>query len=68
MIDELLRKNEKLDEIIFCDTGYEFPQMYKYIEQMELYWNKKYPKLKITKLNYKKADIWTKRSESPWSR
>ncbi|MEA3387371.1 MAG: hypothetical protein U9Q66_03150 [Patescibacteria group bacterium] len=43
--------------------------MYTYIEQMEKYWSKKYPKLKITKLNYKTANsIWSKRSESTWTR
>ena len=69
MIDQLLRTNQKLDEIVFCDTWYEFPQMYTYIEHMENYWNKKYPKLKITKLNYKTAiKIWNKRSESLWTK
>ena len=28
MVNELLDRGEPLDEIIFCDTGYEFPIMY----------------------------------------
>lgn len=69
MIDELLRKNEPLDEVIFCDTGYEFPQMYDYIEKVELYWKKKYPKLKITKLNWGKGkEIWHKWSDSEFTK
>ena len=69
MINELLKKGDQLDEIIFADTGYEFPQMYIYIEKMENYWRNRYPGIKITRLNWKKGkDIWHKWSNSKWTR
>ena len=69
MVDEILRRGEPLDEVIFCDTGYEFPIMYIYIEQMEKYWKSKYPHLKITKLNWGKGkDIWKKWAEAPFKK
>ena len=68
MILELLRKKEPLDEIIFSDTGYEFPQMYEYIEKVEKYINENYPHVKITKLNYKSSDTWEKWAEKPFTR
>jgi 3'-phosphoadenosine 5'-phosphosulfate sulfotransferase (PAPS reductase)/FAD synthetase len=52
MVDELLRRSEPLDEVVFCDTGFEFPQMYDYIEMCKAYWEKKYS-VKITLLNWK---------------
>lgn len=65
MVDELLRRGDPLDEIIFCDTGYEFEIMYDYIERMEEYWNRKYPDLKITKINWKKGkEVWANWSET----
>jgi 3'-phosphoadenosine 5'-phosphosulfate sulfotransferase (PAPS reductase)/FAD synthetase len=52
MLIHLLEKNTHLDEIIFCDTGYEYPEVYKHINAVK----KKY-KLKITtirpELNFK---------------
>ncbi len=64
MVDELLRRGEPLDEIIFCDTGYEHDIMYDYIIKVEKYWKDKYPKLKITKLNWGKGkEIWKKWAE-----
>jgi len=53
MVDELLRRGEPLDEVVFCDTGWEFPEMYDYIEKCKAYWEDKYPDLKITLLNWK---------------
>jgi 3'-phosphoadenosine 5'-phosphosulfate sulfotransferase (PAPS reductase)/FAD synthetase len=53
MVDELLRRDDPLDEVVFCDTGWEFPEMYDYIEQCKAYWQDKYPKLKVTLLNWK---------------
>lgn len=35
----------KVDDIVFCDTGKEFPEMYEHIDKVE-----KYIKRKITKL------------------
>lgn len=33
----MLEKNMPIDEIIFCDTGKEFPQMYEHIEKVQKY-------------------------------
>jgi 3'-phosphoadenosine 5'-phosphosulfate sulfotransferase (PAPS reductase)/FAD synthetase len=52
MVDELLKRGEPLDEVIFCDTGFEFPEMYEYIEKCKAYWEGKHPDLKITLLNF----------------
>ena len=61
MVDELLRRCEPLDEVIFCDTGFEFPEMYDYIQKCKAYWEAKYPDLKITLINYGKGrEIWDK--------
>lgn len=37
MLLMLLEKNIKIDEIIFCDTGKEFPAMYRHIEKVRNY-------------------------------
>ena len=69
MIDELLRRGDKLDEIVFCDTGYEFDIMYDYIERMEKYWNWKFPDLKITKLNWGDGKkIWKRWSNTKFTK
>jgi len=52
MVDELLRRGDQLDEVVFCDTGWEFPEMYTYIEKCKSYWEKKYD-VKVTLLNWK---------------
>ena len=35
MLLMMLQKNMPIDEIIFCDTGMEFPEMYKHIDAVE---------------------------------
>ena len=52
MVDELLRRGDPLDEVVFCDTGFEFPEMYGYIEKCKAYWEDKY-QIKVTLLNWK---------------
>jgi 3'-phosphoadenosine 5'-phosphosulfate sulfotransferase (PAPS reductase)/FAD synthetase len=37
MLLMMLEKNMPIDEIIFCDTGKEFPQMYDHIEKVQKY-------------------------------
>jgi len=37
MLLMMLEKKMQVDEIIFCDTGKEFPQMYEHIRQVEKY-------------------------------
>lgn len=37
MLLRMLEEGKPIDEIIFCDTGKEFPQMYKHIKKVEEY-------------------------------
>lgn len=37
MLLKMLENNMQIDEIIFCDTGKEFPQMYEHIKKVEDY-------------------------------
>jgi len=48
MLLMMLEKNMRIDDIVFCDTGMEFPSMYKHIKQV-----KKYIKKPITILKAK---------------
>lgn len=36
MILEMLRRNERIDEVVFFDTGWEFPQMYEHINKIRV--------------------------------
>jgi len=49
MVDLLLRDGDPVDYIIFCDTTFEFQEMYSYLEKFDNYIQKKYGK-KITYL------------------
>ena len=42
----MIEKGIQIDEIIFLDTGVEFPEMYKHIEKIEKYINRSITKLK----------------------
>ena len=46
MLLMMIEKNMPIDEIIFCDTGKEFPAMYDHIEQVEQYIGRKVIRLK----------------------
>ena len=37
MVLRLVEESRPIDEIIFCDTGLEFPQMYDHLKQLEAY-------------------------------
>ena len=41
MLLRLLELNVKIDEIIFADTGFEFPELYEYIKTIEKHINRK---------------------------
>jgi len=41
MLLMMIEKNMQIDEIIFCDTGMEFPAMYKHINKVEKYIGRK---------------------------
>lgn len=46
MLLMMLEKGMPVDEIIFCDTGKEFPDMYKHIEKVEKYIGRAITRLK----------------------
>ena len=46
MLLKMIENNMQIDEIIFCDTTAEFPEMYKHIEKVEKYINRKITILK----------------------
>lgn len=49
MLLKMIENNMQIDEIIFCDTGKEFPQMYEHIKKVEQYINRKITILKAEK-------------------
>ena len=46
MLLMMLEKGMQVDDIIFCDTGMEFPQMYEHIDKVEQYIGRKITRLK----------------------
>ena len=49
MLLMMLEKNMQVDEIIFCDTGLEFDEMYEHIKEVKKYINRKITVLKADK-------------------
>ena len=49
MLLKMIELNYKIDEIIFIDTGVEFPEMYKHIHDIENYINRPITILKSDK-------------------
>lgn len=37
MLLRMVEENMQIDDIVFCDTGKEFPQMYEHIKKVEKY-------------------------------
>lgn len=54
MLLKMLEDNWTIDEIIYCDTGKEFPQMYEHIEKVKRYIKERYDK-EITVLKSEKS-------------
>src|SRR5699024_10788786 len=46
LVLRLLEEGRQVDEIIFCDTGLEFPQMYDHLEKLERYISRPITRLK----------------------
>lgn len=46
MVLRLLEEGRQVDEILFCDTGLEFPQMYDHLEKLEQYIGRPITRLK----------------------
>ena len=58
MLLMMLEKGMQVDEILFCDTGKEFPQMYDHIKKVDEYIGKHYGK-HITVLKAEQSfDYW----------
>ena len=53
MLLMMLERNMTVDEIIFCDTGIEFPAMYDHLQRIE-----KYTGRQITRLKSDKSFWW----------
>jgi len=69
MILKLFEKNFPLDEVIFCDTGWEFPQMYSYILKVEDYIRTRFKFTNFVKLNWQKGkEIWNKWAEGEFKK
>ena len=49
MLLMMLEKGMQVDDIVFMDTGVEFPEMYEHIEKVEKYINHKVTRLKAEK-------------------
>ena len=41
MLLKLLDSNARVDDIVFCDTGLEFPEMYEHIKKVERFIDRK---------------------------
>ena len=46
MVLRLLEEGRQVDEILFCDTGLEYPQMYEHLEKLERYIGRPITRLK----------------------
>ena len=58
MLLMMLERNMPVDEIIFCDTGMEFPELYQHLEAVEAYIGRKITRLKAPhSFEYYMADI-----------
>lgn len=58
MLLMMLEKGMLVDEIIFCDTGMEFPELYEHLEAVEAYIGRKITRLKAPhSFEYYMADI-----------
>ncbi len=54
MLLRLLELGEQIDEIVFADTGFEFPELYEYIKRVEEYIGRKITILKPKKNLFEK--------------
>lgn len=69
MVDQLLRNGDPLDLVIFANTGYEFKEMYEYIDKVSEYWKSKYD-VEIVMLNRGEEGkaIWKKWAEGNFTK
>ncbi len=58
MLLKMLEEKMQIDEIIFCDTGKEFPEMYEHIRQIQNYLVHNYEKEIITLQSNKSFDYY----------
>ena len=58
MVVRWLESGQRLDYVIFCDTGFEFAEMYAYIERLDEYLQKRFG-IGITRLDSReKIETW----------
>lgn len=58
MVIKWLESGNPLDYILFCDTGFEFPQMYEYIENFDAYLKRNFG-MEISKIDARdKIEKW----------
>lgn len=65
MLLMMIEKGMQIDEIVFCDTGKEFPQMYDHIEKVEKYIGREITKIRNERYSfeYLLGHIKTKRGQ-----
>ena len=65
MLLMMLEKNMPVDIILFCDTGFEFPDMYRHLDKIEKYTGRKITKLKAPfSFEYYFLDVIVKRKNA----
>jgi len=69
MVDQLLRNGDPLDLIVFSNTGYEFQEMYDYIDRVKEYWEIRYD-VEVVLLNRGEAGkaVWKRWAEGEFTK
>ena len=65
MLLMMIEKGMPVDDIIFCDTGMEFPQMYEHIDKVEQYIGRSITRIK-PKHNYEYYMYEVKKTRGKW--
>lgn len=68
MLLRLLEEARPIDEILFCDTGWEFPQMYDHLARLERYIGRPITRLKAPMTAEQYFYEYTAKSPPVWSR
>lgn len=53
MLLRLLELDEQVDDIVFADTGFEFPELYDYLDRIEKHIGRKVTRIKYTEKEFK---------------
>lgn len=69
MLLMMLEKEMQIDDIVFMDTGVEFPEMYEHIKKVETYINRNVTVLKAEKsFEYMLLDYEKKKGKNKWQK